>query len=173
MAAGSISGAFDPLKKKLQPVTRQLQRGRSGVRNLLGAGHVYQDPKDIAAAKNKPWLTVTEQSVDVPKGYADQILRQHDPTGTGNPMGAKAPIVSAETIDAFDTELDQLFVSDVIGSAIPKKKPMTGTPQSFGSDKKHEVVFDMPGGSGYGDPTGRRKKRRPSLLEYGSTRGGY
>ena len=82
-------------------------------------------------------------------------------------------VSNSSSIDAFDTELDRLFVTDVIGSAIPKKKAMTGTPGSFGSDKKHEVVFDMPGGSGYGDPTGRRKKRRPSLLEYGSTRGGY
>ena len=47
-----MGAGLDPLKKKLQPVTRQLQRGRAGVHNLLGAGKVHQDPKDIAGAKN-------------------------------------------------------------------------------------------------------------------------
>ena len=59
MAAG-----LDPLKRKLAPV-------RSGARNLLGAGKVHQSPQAIASAKGNPFLTVTEQSVDVPKGYAD------------------------------------------------------------------------------------------------------
>ncbi len=168
MAAGysAVDNAFDPIRKKLKPI-----RGRIGGR----FERTLTDPNEIARAKRNPFLTGTERQIERPTEtrYADQILRQYDPTGTGNPMGAKAPIVAAETIDAFDTELDRLFVTDVVGSAIPKKKAMTGTPGSFGSDKKHEVVFSMPGGSGYGDPTGRRKKRRPSLMERGSTRGGY
>ena len=160
MAAGydAVDSAFDPIRKKLKPM-----RGRIGGR----FEKTLTDPSEIARAKRNPFLTGTERQIERPTEtrYADQILRGQ--------LGSKAPIVATETIDAFDTELDRLFVTDVIGSAIPKKKPMTGTPGSFGSDKKHEVVFDMPGGSGYGDPTGRRKKRRPSLLEYGSTRGGY
>ena len=160
MAAGynAVDSAFDPIRKKLKPM-----RGRLGGR----FEKTLTDPSEIARAKRNPFLTGTERQIERPTEtrYADQILR--------GKLGSKAPIVATETIDAFDTELDRLFVTDVIGSAIPKKKAMTGTPSSFGSDKKHEVVFDMPGGSGYGDPTGRRKKRRPSLLEYGSTRGGY
>ena len=160
MAAGynAVDSAFDPIRKRLNPI-----RGRIGGR----FEKTLTDPSEIARAKRNPFLTGTERQIERPTEtrYADQILRGQ--------LGSKAPIVSTETIDAFDTELDRLFVTDVIGSAIPKKKAMTGTPSSFGSDKKHEVVFDMPGGSGYGDPTGRRKKRRPSLLEYGSTRGGY
>ena len=160
MAAGynAVDSAFDPIRKRLNPI-----RGRIGGR----FEKTLTDPSEIARAKRNPFLTGTERQIERPTEtrYADQILRGQ--------LGSKAPIVSTETIDAFDTELDRLFVTDVIGSAIPKKKPMTGTPQSFGSDKKHEVVFDMPGGSGYGDPTGRRKKRRPSLMERGSTRGGY
>ena len=160
MAAGynAVDSAFDPIRKKLKPM-----RGRLGGR----FEKTLTDPSEIERAKRNPFLTGTERQIERPTEtrYADQILR--------GKLGSKAPIVATETIDAFDTELDRLFVTDVIGSAIPKKKPMTGTPGSFGSDKKHEVVFDMPGGSGYGDPTGRRKKRRPSLLEYGSTRGGY
>ena len=160
MAAGynAVDSAFDPIRKKLKPM-----RGRLGGR----FEKTLTDPSEIARAKRNPFLTGTERQIERPTEtrYADQILR--------GKLGSKAPIVATETIDAFDTELDRLFVTDVIGSAIPKKKAMTGTPGSFGSDKKHKVVFDMPGGSGYGDPTGRRKKRRPSLLEYGSTRGGY
>ena len=160
MAAGydAVDSAFDPIRKKLKPM-----RGRLGGR----FEKTLTDPSEIARAKRNPFLTGTERQIERPTEtrYADQILRGQ--------LGSKAPNVATETIDAFDTELDRLFVTDVIGSAIPKKKAMTGTPGSFGSDKKHEVVFDMPGGSGYGDPTGRRKKRRPSLLEYGSTRGGY
>ena len=160
MAAGydAVDSAFDPIRKKLKPM-----RGRLGGR----FEKTLTDPSEIARAKRNPFLTGTERQIERPTEtrYADQILR--------GKLGSKAPIVATETIDAFDTELDRLFVTDVIGSAVPKKKPMTGTPQSFGSDKKHEVVFDMPGGSGYGDPKGRRKKRRPSLMEYGSTRGGY
>jgi len=160
MGAGynAVDSAFDPIRKKLKPM-----RGRLGGR----FEKTLTDPSEIARAKRNPFLTGTERQIERPTKtrYADQILRGR--------LGSKAPIVATETIDAFDTELDRLFVTDVIGSAIPKKKPMTGTPGSFGSDKKHEVVFDMPGGSGYGDPKGRRKKRRPSLLEYGSTRGGY
>ena len=160
MAAGynAVDSAFDPIRKKLKPM-----RGRLGGR----FEKTLTDPSEIARAKRNPFLTGTERQIERPTEtrYADQILR--------GKLGSKAPIVATETIDAFDTELDRLFVTDVIGSAIPKKKAMPGTPSSFGSDKKHEVVFDMPGGSGYGDPTGRRKKRRPSLLEYGSTRGGY
>ena len=160
MAAGynAVDSAFDPIRKRLNPI-----RGRIGGR----FEKTLTDPSEIARAKRNPFLTGTERQIERPTEtrYADQILR--------GKLGSKAPIVATETIDAFDTELDRLFVTDVIGSAIPKKKAMTGTPSSFGSDKKHEVVFDMPGGSGYGDPTGRRKKRRPSLLEYGSTRGGY
>ena len=160
MAAGynAVDSAFDPIRKRLNPI-----RGRIGGR----FEKTLTDPSEIARAKRNPFLTGTERQIERPTEtrYADQILRGQ--------LGSKAPIVSTETIDAFDTELDRLFVTDVIGSAIPKKKAMTGTPQSFGSDKKHEVVFDMPGGSGYGDPTGRRKKRRPSLMERGSTRGGY
>ena len=160
MAAGysAVDNAFDPIRKKLKPI-----RGRIGGR----FERTLTDPSEIARAKRNPFLTGTERQIERPTEtrYADQILR--------GKLGSKAPIVATETIDAFDTELDRLFVTDVIGSAIPKKKAMTGTPGSFGSDKKHEVVFDMPGGSGYGDPTGRRKKRRPSLMERGSTRGGY
>ena len=160
MAAGynAVDSAFDPIRKRLNPI-----RGRIGGR----FEKTLTDPSEIARAKRNPFLTGTERQIERPTEtrYADQILRGQ--------LGSKAPIVSTETIDAFDTELDRLFVTDVIGSAIPKKKAMTGTPGSFGSDKKHEVVFDMPGGSGYGDPTGRRKKRRPSLMERGSTRGGY
>ena len=160
MAAGynAVDSAFDPIRKRLNPI-----RGRIGGR----FEKTLTDPSEIARAKRNPFLTGTERQIERPTEtrYADQILR--------GKLGSKAPIVATETIDAFDTELDRLFVTDVIGSAIPKKKAMTGTPQSFGSDKKHEVVFDMPGGSGYGDPKGRRKKRRPSLMEYGSTRGAY
>ena len=158
MAAGSIGGAFDPLKKKLQPVTRQLQRGRSGVRNLLGAGKVYQDPKDIAAAKNKPWLTVTEQSVDVPAGLSDQILRQYDPTGSGNPMGAKAPTSKAYTFDTAATELDTAFLSSVAGTFAGGKEPKAMSMQRTGTDKNFEMAFQMP----------KRKKRR-SLYDIGGT----
>ena len=160
MAAGysAVDNAFDPIRKKLKPI-----RGRIGGR----FERTLTDPSEIARAKRNPILTGTERQIERPTEtrYADQILR--------GKLGSKAPIVATETIDAFDTELDRLFVTDVVGSAIPKKKAMTGTPGSFGSDKKHEVVFDMPGGPGYGDPTGRRKKRRPSLMERGSTRGGY
>ena len=160
MAAGysAVDNAFDPIRKKLKPI-----RGRIGGR----FERTLTDPSEIARAKRNPFLTGTERQIERPTEtrYADQILR--------GKLGSKAPIVATETIDAFDTELDRLFVTDVIGSAIPKKKAMTGTPGSFGSDKKHEVVFDLPGGPGYGAPTGRRKKRRPSLMERGSTRGGY
>ena len=160
MAAGysAVDNAFAPIRKKLKPI-----RGRIGGR----FERTLTDPSEIARAKRNPFLTGTERQIERPTEtrYADQILR--------GKLGSKAPIVATETIDAFDTELDRLFVTDLIGSAIPKKKAMTGTPGSFGSDKKHEVVFDMPGGPGYGDPTGRRKKRRPSLMERGSTRGGY
>ena len=158
MAAGSIGGAFDPLKKKLQPVTRQLQRGRSGVRNLLGAGKVYQDPKDIAAAKNKPWLTVTEQSVDVPAGLSDQILRQYDPTGSGNPMGAKAPTSKAATFETASTELDSEFLNAVGSTFASPKKKAPITPRSFGESKNFEMAFEMP----------KRRKRR-SLYDIGGT----
>ena len=151
MSAGSMGGMFDPLKRKLAPV-------QSGMRNLLGAGKVYQDPKDIAAAKNKPWLTVTEQSVDVPKGYADQILRQHDPTGTGNPMGAKAPISPAATFDTAATELDTAFLSSVAGTFAGGKEPKAMSMQRTGTDKNFEMAFQMP----------KRKKRR-SLYDTGST----
>ena len=164
MAAGSISGAFDPLKKKLQPVTRQLQRGRSGVRNLLGAGKVYQDPKDIAAAKNKPWLTVTEQSVDVPAGLSDQILRQYDPTGSGNPMGAKAPTSKAATFDTAATELDTAFLSSVAGTFAGGKEPKAMTQQNQGVNKTYETGDFHPGG---------RKKKEKNLYDmrsYGGIR---
>ena len=153
-----MGAGLNPLKKKLQPVTRQLQRGRAGVHNLLGAGEVHQDPNAIAGAKNKPWLTVTEQSVDVPKGYADQILRQYDPTGSGNPMGAKAPISPAATFDTAATELDTAFLSSVAGTFAGGKEPKAMSMQRTGTDKNFEMAFQMP----------KRKKRR-SLYDIGGT----
>jgi len=146
MAAG-----LDPLKRKLAPV-------RSGARNLLGAGNVHQDPKAIAAAKNKPWLTVTEQSVDVPAGLSDQILRQYDPTGSGNPMGAKAPTSKAYTFDTAATELDTAFLSSVASTFAGGKEPKAMSMQRTGTDKNFEMAFQMP----------KRKKRR-SLYDIGGT----
>ena len=127
-----MGGILDPLKRKLAPV-------QSGMRNLLGAGKVHQDQKAIAAAKNKPWLTVTEQSVDVPKGYADQILRQYDPTGTGNPMGAKAPISPAATFDTAATELDTAFLSSVAGTFAGSKEPKAMVETREGVNKTYET----------------------------------
>ena len=149
MAAGSMGGILDPLKRKLAPV-------QSGMRNLLGAGKVHQDPKAIAAAKNKPWLTVTEQSVDVPAGLSDQILRQYDPTGSGNPMGAKAPTSKAATFDTASTELDSAFLSSVAGTFVGGKEPKAMSMQRTGTDKNFEMAFQMP----------KRKKRR-SLYDIG------
>mgnify|MGYP003660518277 FL=1 len=146
MAAG-----LDPLKRKLAPM-------RSGARNLLGAGKVHQNPKAIAGAKNKPWLTVTEQSVDVPAGLSDQILRQYDPTGSGNPMGAKAPTSKAATFDTAATELDTAFLSSVAGTFAGGKEPKAMSMQRTGTDKNFEMAFQMP----------KRKKRR-SLYDTGST----
>ena len=146
MAAG-----LDPLKKKLAPM-------RSGARNLLGAGKVHQNPKAIAGAKNKPWLTVSEQSVDVPAGLSDQILRQYDPTGSGNPMGAKAPTSKAATFDTAATELDTAFLSSVAGTFAGGKEPKAMSMQRTGTDKNFEMAFQMP----------KRKKRR-SLYDTGST----
>tara|TARA_R110000824_G_scaffold183795_2_gene364856 strand:+ start:1120 stop:1563 length:444 start_codon:yes stop_codon:yes gene_type:complete len=146
MAAG-----LDPLKRKLAPM-------RSGARNLLGAGKVHQNPKAIAGAKNKPWLTVSEQSVDVPAGLSDQILRQYDPTGSGNPMGAKAPTSKAATFDTAATELDTAFLSSVAGTFAGGKEPKAMSMQRTGTDKNFEMAFQMP----------KRKKRR-SLYDTGST----
>ena len=146
MAAG-----LDPLKRKLAPV-------RSGARNLLGAGKVHQSPQAIASAKGNPFLTVTEQSVDVPKGYADQILRQYDPTGSGNPMGAKAPIPQAATFDTAATELDTAILSSVAGTLSGSKEPKAMSMQRTGTDKNFEMAFQMP----------KRKKRR-SLYDIGGT----
>ena len=146
-----MGAGLDPLKRKLAPV-------RSGARNLLGAGKVHQYPKAIAGAKNKPWLTVTEQSVDVPKGYADQILRQYDPTGTGNPMGAKAPTSKAATFETASTELDSEFLTAVGSTFASPKKKAPITPRSFGESKNFEMAFEMP----------KRRKRR-SLYDIGGT----
>ena len=149
MAAG-----LDPLKRKLAPM-------RSGARNLLGAGKVHQDPKDIAGAKNKPWLTVTEQSVDVPAGLSDQILRQYDPTGSGNPMGAKAPTSKAATFDTASTELDSAFLSSVAGTFVGGKEPKAMVETREGVNKTYETGDFHPGG--------KRRRRQRSLYDIGST----
>tara|TARA_R100001244_G_scaffold9471_1_gene11525 strand:+ start:75 stop:518 length:444 start_codon:yes stop_codon:yes gene_type:complete len=146
-----MGAGLNPLKKKLAPM-------RSGARNLLGAGKVHQNPKAIAGAKNKPWLTVSEQSVDVPAGLSDQILRQYDPTGSGNPMGAKAPTSKAATFDTAATELDTAFLSSVAGTFAGGKEPKAMSMQRTGTDKNFEMAFQMP----------KRKKRR-SLYDTGST----
>ena len=146
-----MGAGLDPLKRKLAPV-------RSGARNLLGAGKVHQGRKAIAGAKNKPWLTVTEQSVDVPAGLSDQILRQYDPTGSGNPMGAKAPTSKAYTFDTAATELDTAFLSSVAGTFAGGKEPKAMSMQRTGTDKNFEMAFQMP----------KRKKRR-SLYDIGGT----
>jgi len=146
-----MGAGLDPLKRKLAPV-------RSGARNLLGAGKVHQGQKAIAGAKNKPWLTVTEQSVDVPAGLSDQILRQYDPTGSGNPMGAKAPTSKAATFDTAATELDTAFLSSVAGTFAGGKEPKAMSMQRTGTDKNFEMAFQMP----------KRKKRR-SLYDIGGT----
>ena len=146
-----MGAGLDPLKRKLAPV-------RSGMRNLLGAGKVHQGQKAIAGAKNKPWLTVTEQSVDVPAGLSDQILRQYDPTGSGNPMGAKAPTSKAATFDTAATELDTAFLSSVAGTFAGGKEPKAMSMQRTGTDKNFEMAFQMP----------KRKKRR-SLYDIGGT----
>ena len=149
MAAG-----LDPLKRKLAPV-------QSGMRNLLGAGKVHQGQKAIAGAKNKPWLTVTEQSVDVPAGLSDQILRQYDPTGSGNPMGAKAPTSKAYTFDTAATELDTAFLSSVAGTFAGGKEPKAMVETREGVDKTYETGDFHPGG--------KRRRRQRSLYDIGST----
>jgi len=145
MAAGSMGGMFDPLKKKLAPV-------QSGMRNLMGAGKTLTNPADIARARRNPFLSITDTEVEVPTEtrYPDAILR--------GKLGSKAPIVSSQTIDGVATEMDQEFLSMLPGAFAGSKEPKAMSMQRTGTDKNFEMAFQMP----------KRKKRR-SLYDIGGT----
>ena len=151
-------GQQTPSRVPVGSVRFQGQGPGYGQTNLWGMGGPITREQATSAARNPMWnvQSATQQT----QPWPDQILRQYDPKGEGNPLGfgAQAAVGEPTTITNFSKSLDRDFISAAFGSMMTPptqgSEALMGDVSTGGQPRPGDFGMEF---SMFGD---RKKKKR-------------